>query len=90
MTRAADAERHGITVAALDGYCRRARRESASFVEIAIAGQPSRDTFAIAIANDRRIKISWADIERAARHAGRLQTGIEALDGQQPFLARVL
>ncbi len=87
LTRAAYAELHGITVAALDGYRRRLRMGSGGFVEIAVAGEPSRETFVIALANGRRIEIGWADIERAACQASCLRAVIEALDGQRPCSA---
>lgn len=41
LTRAAYAELHGITVAALDGYRRRLHMRSGGFVEIAVSGEPS-------------------------------------------------
>jgi len=81
LTRAAYAEMHGITVAALDGYRRRVRKQSAGFVEIKVVAEPSRETLAIALNNGRRIEISWADIERAVGQAAQLRAVIEALDG---------
>ena len=87
LTRAAYAELHGITVAALDGYRRRVQMRSGSLVEIAVCGEPSRETFAIALANGRRIEIGWADIALAAGQAAHLRAMIEALDGGQPCSA---
>jgi hypothetical protein len=84
LTRAAYAELHGITVAALDGYRRRLCMRSGGFVEVAVSGEPSRETFAIALANGRRIEIHWADIERAAGRVVHPRAMIEALDGGQP------
>ena len=83
MARAAYAELHGITAAALDGYRRRVQMKNGRFVEIAVCGEPSRETFAIALANGRRNEIGWADIALAAGQAAQLRAMIEALDGGQ-------
>ena len=60
---------------------------AAVFVEIEVAGEPSRETFAIVLANGRRIEIGWADITLAVGQAAHLRAMIEALDSQRPCSA---